>query len=135
VIPVEPKLLGNKIRVAENQPEYTPVTVVVAHNPDFRAPLSPKAMNSVIMAFSLTAEERRRIALGENTIYVSLLTFGNLQQPILLTVGAEEMAERFSLDVLQHCGTVQPEDEADALAHPNALGGSITDGSEGAEQL
>ena len=35
---VEPQIVGTKKRIAEDQPEYTPVTVVLATHAEYSAP-------------------------------------------------------------------------------------------------
>lgn len=79
------------------QPEYEPVEIVRATNPDFW--VNPKAThNAVVMAFRPSEDERRRLAEGED-IYISLITFGHPQQPILVDVGPQTMAEIHGLQV------------------------------------
>lgn len=101
-----PQLAGPQVRVAESQPQYTPVTVVRLNHPGFdatddpRAHCPPRRENSVVMAFEPSPEQRAKIASGA-PIYVSLITFGRPQQPILLTAGAEEMAAIYNVPVLE----------------------------------
>lgn len=94
---VKPRIQGQVLRAAENQPEYTPVDILLARNIDYTIPVD-KDYNTVIMAFELTGEERQRIINGED-VYVALLTYGHPQQPIMLSVGPEEMAEWHGLEV------------------------------------
>lgn len=94
---VVPRIVGLQVRVAENQPEYTPVDTIRARHPDYQN--SPKGYNSVIMAFEPSPEERQRLINGED-IYIALLTFGFPQQPIMLSVGPEDMARWHETEVV-----------------------------------
>jgi hypothetical protein len=91
---ISPRIVGPLCEVAKDQPQYQPVVVIPAVNP--RHPL-PRH-NAVIMCFEPTAEDRQRVINGEN-IYVALLTNGAPQQPILITVGPEDMAAWHNLSV------------------------------------
>lgn len=89
-----PLLVAPYSRVAEHQPQYEAVTVARLNNPQY--PGGPAHPNSVVMAFELDPDERARIAYGA-AIYITLLTFGNPQQPVLITVGEDEMAAVFGV--------------------------------------
>lgn len=91
--PVEPRINGRKVRVAEDQPEYQALTIVQATNQQYRG-----QSNTVIMAFEPTPAERQLIINGA-MIYVALLTFGGPQQPILISADVEEMAQLHGLAV------------------------------------
>lgn len=132
--PTEPRLSGRKLRIAEDQPQYEPVTVVLADNRQYPAANGfvddPKLRrpNTRIMAFRLTDEDRRRIAAGAD-VYVAMLTYGNPQQPILLSTGPELMAEIHGLEVTQPVPYCPP------LSSPDATGSSAPTDSEGPEAL
>jgi len=67
------------VTFAKDQPEYRPLPAVVFHGPERR----------VISRWTLTADERARIAAGED-LYVEQLTFGGALQPILPTIGLRD---------------------------------------------
>ena len=67
------------VTYAKDQPEYRPLPVARLHGAEGR----------VISRWTLTAEERARIAAGED-LYIELLTFGRPLQPILPTVGLRD---------------------------------------------
>jgi|SRR5689334_8528074 len=90
---------GTPVRVAEEQPEYEAVDVIFARNHNYSVPVD-KEHNAVIMAVTLSGEERQRIINGED-IYIVLLTFGYPQQPIAAFVGPEGAAEMCGLEVKQ----------------------------------
>ena len=71
--------------LAKNQkPKYRELPVVrFMQGPEYR----------VISRWSLTPEERARIAAGED-LYLEQLTFGNLFQPILPTVGLRDFCPK-----------------------------------------
>ena len=76
--PVEPTtLIGNPVVYAKDQPEYIPL------------PARKTDDGSVITEWTLTEEERDRIARGEN-IRLTLLTFNQPLQPIRLEITSEE---------------------------------------------
>jgi hypothetical protein len=81
---VSPRIVGPLCRVAEDQPQYTPVTVIPAVNPNHPLPKH----NTVIMCFEPSADDRQKIINGEN-IYIALLTNGSPQQPISISIGPE----------------------------------------------
>lgn len=87
-----PALMAPKTRVAEHQPEFTPVEVAYVRNPLYGAPGTEHGpLNTSVMAFKPSDEERALIAAGGN-IYVSLLTFMKPQQGIIVSVGPESVA-------------------------------------------
>jgi hypothetical protein len=92
-----PQVRAEKVCLAKNQPEYTVLTVALVRHP--RYPVDEgTGHNSVLMAFRPTAEERARIADGED-IYVSLLTGGHAMQPILVLAGKDAAAHAFDVEV------------------------------------
>lgn len=104
---IAPRLVGTLVNVAEDQPEYEPVVVLPASHPDF--PVMPWAEhNAIIMCFEPTADDRQRIINGEN-LYISLLVGDEKQQPIMLSIGPEEMAQRYGLQVKERALNV-PDD-------------------------
>lgn len=126
---IAPRITGETLDVARNQIEYAPVVALLATHPDFGwlCPLCRRyrqpdftecggpefaehplyyrkeglagGFNTVVMCFELDGEERQRIINGEN-LYISMLTYGRPQTPINLSVGPEEMAERYGLEVI-----------------------------------
>lgn len=92
-----PEVRTEKVCLAKNQPEYKVLTVALVNHPTYAVPFETRP-NSVLMAFRPTDEERQRIATGED-IYVSLLTFGGLMQPILVLCGKHEAAAAFGVEV------------------------------------
>jgi hypothetical protein len=109
---VTPMLEAPQLRVAEDQPQYTPVTVALMHNPDFiaRQRRDGTRYNAVVMAFRPSDEERAQLAAGAD-IYVSLLTFGEPQQPIIVTAGKEAMADVYGVAVARDAGLSGPPGE------------------------
>ncbi len=93
---IRPRLLAPVVRVAERQEEYEPIDAVQAVNPHYWA--ANGCHNTMIMAVSLTGEERQRIINGES-IYIALLTYGRPQQPLLVSVGPDDMAAWHNLAV------------------------------------
>ncbi len=67
------------VTYAKDQPEYKPLPVARLHGVGGR----------VISRWSLTAEERKKVADGED-LYLEQLTFGDSLQPVLLTVGLRD---------------------------------------------
>lgn len=96
---IEPAIAADTRTVAKHQGDqgYVPVRAVFATHPDY--PRSGTMHNAVIMAFRPSPEERQQIADGAD-IYVSLLTFGRPQQPVIITAGKELMARVFNLFAL-----------------------------------
>lgn len=107
--PVSPELAGVRIvRLAEEQPEYTPIDAARVRTKDFPAAEQPEVAavirhetygggdNTHLLAFRLTEEERHRIFEGAD-IYVALLTYGGPMQPILVFAGKEQAAAAYGL--------------------------------------
>lgn len=88
---IRPKLAAPQTVVAEEQEEFKPVTVAYVLNHGYPAPLTEHGpLNSAVMAFRPTDEERAAIAAGAD-VYVSLLTYMKPQQGIIVGVGPESM--------------------------------------------
>lgn len=76
--PVEPTTgIGRPVIYAKDQPEYIPL------------PARKTADGRVITEWTLTEEERQRVALGEN-VRVTLLTFNQPLQPVMLEITSEQ---------------------------------------------
>lgn len=90
-----PKVTGaEQVTIAEEQEEYLPI---VAARVRMRVtPMSTAA--GLLFAFEPTKDERERIYNGED-IYISLVTFGEPMQPIMVMCGKEEAAQTFGLGV------------------------------------
>ena len=99
----EPELAARIVTVAESQEEYLTVRAALVTSPDYAA---PRGYNTVVMAFRPDEAQRRAIAAGED-LYVSLLTFGQPQQPIMVMVGKKTAAGTFGVPVKEE------EDHAD----------------------
>lgn len=101
---IRPKLEAVQLTIAEEQEEYKSVTAAVVQHPDYpgvrvRLPDGQVAQyNSIVLAFRPTDEERAKLVAGED-LYVSLLTFGKPMQGIILTVGPQEFAQWFGVEV------------------------------------
>ena len=80
--PRAPELgVGIPITYAKDQPQYRPLAVeVVDRDRGF----------TVVTRWALTAEERSRVAAGED-VYLAVLTFGRPLQPLMPAVGADAM--------------------------------------------
>jgi len=77
MVPVEPTTgIGSPVIYAKDQPEYLPL------------PARKTVDGDVITEWSLTEEERDRVARGEN-IRLTLLTFNLPLQPIRLEITSE----------------------------------------------
>lgn len=92
-----PEVKAPKTCVARNQAEYSVLTVARVTHPIY-AVGEGETHNSLLMAFRPTADERARIAAGDD-FYVSLLTGGGPMQPILVFAGKDEAAHAFGLEV------------------------------------
>lgn len=94
---IRPKLATRQVTIAEDQGEFRPVTGALVTHPGY--PTHPLGgFNSVVLAFRPSDEERARIAAGED-LYVSLLTFGQPMQGVLVLVGEREMAGVYRVPV------------------------------------
>lgn len=68
------------VTYAKDQPEYRPLPVAKLHGPSGR----------VVSRWSFTADERARIASGED-LFIEVMTFGDPLQPILPSVGLVDL--------------------------------------------
>lgn len=68
------------VTYAKDQPQYQPLPVARLQGKEGR----------LISRWSLTDEERQRIAAGED-LYIEVLTFGEPLQPLLPTVGLRDL--------------------------------------------
>lgn len=75
--PIAPRTGEREITLAEEQHDYQPITAVVR----VREPGV-----SLVTRWTMTPEERAKVAAGED-IYVELLTFGGPMQPVVVSVG------------------------------------------------
>jgi hypothetical protein len=82
---IVPQLDGPKIRYAESQPEYEPITAVAGFSD-----VGGHKVPSITYAFALTDEEAERIFLSGDAIYLTLVTNGGPPQPVMLMIGKEE---------------------------------------------
>lgn len=94
---IPPEVRAPKRCVARNQAEYSVITVALVTHPSYDV-REGSDHNSVLMAFRPTAEERARIGEGED-IYISLLTGGGGQQPIIVWAGKHAPAAAYSVEV------------------------------------
>jgi hypothetical protein len=92
---VRPKLDTHQVTIAEEQDEYKPVTAAFVRHPAYA---DVQGFNSLVLAFRPNDEERARLAAGED-IYVSLLTFMQPMQPIIVGVGAEATAAIYDVGI------------------------------------
>jgi len=100
---VRPKLVAPQITIAEDQAEFKPVTAALARHPDYhgrgyRVGLDTHELNTVVLAFRPSDEERARLAAGED-IYLSLLTFMQPMQAVIVSVGPQEPAGWYGVEV------------------------------------
>jgi hypothetical protein len=89
-----PELDAPQTIFAEDQHEYLPVAAAMVRNPGYACPNNQ--YNTVVLRFEPTAEERKRLADGAD-VYVSLLTFGGLLQPIIVSAGKEEVSAMYNV--------------------------------------
>lgn len=90
---IRPRLKAPQTVVAEEQEEFSPVTVAYVRNDQYGAPGTEHGpLNTAVMAFRPSEEERKKIAEGAD-IYIGLLTFMKPQQGIIVQVGPEAIAE------------------------------------------
>lgn len=98
---IRPKLDAPQTVIAEEQGEFKPVSVAFAMHQGYAGiPTEKGVLNTVIMAFRPSDEERARIAAGED-IYVSLLTFMRPQQGIIVMVGERDASAIFGVPVAE----------------------------------
>ncbi len=75
---IAPRTGANEQTFAENQEEYSPITVAIHRTPEGQC--------SLLTRWTLTAEERAAVAAGED-IYVGQLNFGTPMTPIIVQCG------------------------------------------------
>lgn len=90
---VAPELDCRICAIAEGQHEYLTIYGGFLTNPSYPA---PNGYNTALLAFRLDEEHRKAIAEGAD-IYVSLLTFGNPMQPIIVQVGKESASATYNV--------------------------------------
>lgn len=95
---IRPRLSAPQRQIAEEQEEYATVTAALVVHPAW--PAGPRGHNALVLAYKPTEEERLRLANGE-AVYLCLLTFGGVMQPVMLDVGPEGFAQLFSVEVEQ----------------------------------
>lgn len=96
---IRPRLATAQITIAEEQEQFKPVTAALVRHPQYPGVMTERGeFNSVVLAFRPDAEQRARLAAGE-AIYVSLLTFMQPMQGIILSVGPEEPAAWYNVPV------------------------------------
>lgn len=86
---VAPQVDAPQVTVAEDQEEFKPVTAAIVKHEQGICHL---------LTFRPSAEERARLAAGED-IYISLLTFGGPIQGIIVLCGKNEAAAAFGVGV------------------------------------
>lgn len=94
--PTTPKLAAKRVIVAKSQPPYLPIEAALVRHPGFASPWG--MTNAHVVAFQPTPAELEQLNAGE-AIYLSLLTFGGPMTPIIMTVGAEETAAIYNVEV------------------------------------
>jgi hypothetical protein len=98
---VRPRLDAPQVTVAEDQPEFKPITVAIVRHPLYPGVETEHGpLNTVVMAFRPNDDDKARIAAGED-VYVSLLTYLRPQAGIICTVGAERTASIYNVGVEQ----------------------------------
>ena len=121
--PVVPQLQAPTSRVAEDQPQYEPITVALVTHAEYW--VRPKASyNTVVMAFRPSDAERAAIAAGAD-IYVGLLTFAYPQQPIIVLAGKEEASAVYNVPVLPEDPTKGRNEVATKQNAPAVQGESV----------
>lgn len=87
--PIKPELgLGPEIVIAEDQPQYLPLPAEAVR-------LSRRGVEALVVRFTFTPEERIKISLGED-LYLGIMTFGHPLQPLMPTVGPEELRDHIN---------------------------------------
>lgn len=96
---VRPKLVAPQVTVAEDQEEFKSLTAALVHNTLYQARQTDQGpLNTLVLAFRPSDEERARLTAGED-IYISLLTYLGPMQAIIVGVGAEETAAMYGVEV------------------------------------
>lgn len=78
---VAPRTGAPEETIAEEQPDYLPITVG-------KYAVPPHMETALLTRWILTTEERQQVANGED-IYLMVLTFGQPLQPLQMQVGPE----------------------------------------------
>jgi hypothetical protein len=91
----DPPFKGIKIRVAEDQPEYLPITMMEVNHPAYGV-VEGHETNMVVLSFKPDQEEIESLQ-RDGIIYVCLLTFGGEMQPLIVSTKKEEMIDWFGL--------------------------------------
>lgn len=81
--PIAPRTGAPEVTISEDQPEYMPVTIAVY--------AYENGSKMALMRWTFTAEERQRIAAGED-VYVGQLNFGNPITPLVVRCGPGDFA-------------------------------------------
>lgn len=89
-----PQLDTKRIRVAEGQDGFNPITAAIVRHPAYPSPVVEG--NTHVLAFKPNDDERTRITEGAD-IYVSLLTFGGAMQGIIVMAGKEEASAIYNV--------------------------------------
>lgn len=77
---VAPRTGAEEITIAEDQAEYLPLTAAVYQTPD--------GVRILLTRWRFSEEDRARVAAGED-LYLSVMTFGQPLQPLMVQVGPE----------------------------------------------
>jgi hypothetical protein len=92
---VRPKLDAPQITIGEEQDEFKPITAALVRNSLYPAVKTEHGpMNAIVLAFRPSDEERAQLVAGED-IYVSLLTFMQPMQGIIVSAGHREVCGMF----------------------------------------
>jgi hypothetical protein len=93
---IPPQVEAPLIRIAEEQPEFVPVTGALVRHPGYPDGAYPERANTVLLAFRPSEDERKRLAEGAD-IYVALLTFGQPMQGIVVLAGKEDASAVYNV--------------------------------------
>jgi hypothetical protein len=83
VRPIAPRTGAHEITYAEEQEDYMPLTVAIHPHTD--------GSRSLLTRWTLTPDERRLVAAGED-IYIAQLNFGGPMAPLVVRCGPAEYA-------------------------------------------
>lgn len=98
---VRPKLDAPQITIAEEQEEFLPITAALVLNGQYPGVATEHGpLNTIVLAFRPNDSDRQRLAAGED-IYVSLLTFMQPQQGIIVMVGERDASAIFGVPVAE----------------------------------
>jgi hypothetical protein len=96
---VAPRTGAGEITIAEDQLEYKPLVGALYEN--------QQGHTIILTRWRFTAEDRRRIAEGED-LYLGIMTFGAPLQPIDISVGPDRWV---SADELESHRRILPPDQ------------------------